>query len=539
MPTSRHLILACALALTGCQASPFGLAPHFGLMSDRAVAPAPVAAAAAIPAGKGAVTVSFQQLLPKQRRLMSTLADVAYVTVNVLPAVGDPQSKTVTKAQIVAGQVSATFDGVPTGTSTFVVNVMDANDKLIGRASGIINVLAGQTTTVNAALPLGPTLAPTPTPSAGSGGGGDVPATGAVQANLGLQDGLTAQPLSLGARVNVGGLSMKRIFPDGQGHYWGLTSDTPGQLVKFDRTGSVLVHAGTPSDVYWQDMALLGSGAPVTLDYRSTAPYDVAVERHNPDGTRNEALTFVTSGALEIQNVIAVASDGAIWTDGGAAGTVEDEGLNRTTADGQTVHFATQSTVEEIKPAAGGAVYVRESRLVAGEDSHWLCKRSPGGALVWQVQVGSRSGAIAVAANDHLWAVVGSSTVGVDYTLQEFTPDGQLAGSHPLPPDLGDLGMPSALGGSTPTFLVAPTGTMWVAFQGVAPDLYTARPLLLRIAADGTPGGVYYLPEAQVMPAGCGTIFLGLDGNDLVAGLTGNPYGVDPDHTAVDFYHLP
>jgi sugar lactone lactonase YvrE len=244
-PRRRRILVALALALTGCQ-TPVSLhqikQPLFTLGAEASGVVTPAGGSAS--AGRsGALTVSIQGALAglRKRSVLATVADVERVTVSVQVG-GDTVSRTVERAALAAGQTSVTFTGLPVGTATVTVTAYDVADQVLGATTQSVSIVAGQGTTADIALQLAPVTAPT-------GGGGSTPATsGDLSANVQIFDSpIMKQPLPAAGSVYTLDFSPLSLVVDKNGDVWlggvYLTNQgqAKGRLVKLSPTGQELV----------------------------------------------------------------------------------------------------------------------------------------------------------------------------------------------------------------------------------------------------------------------------------------------------------
>lgn len=90
-------------------------------------------------------------------RTQATVDDIHRVVTSV--TVGDDaRMATTLRAQLLDAQASATFQDMPVGTGTVAVEVLSADDLILGEATASVELTAGNTTTADMAITLVPTL---------------------------------------------------------------------------------------------------------------------------------------------------------------------------------------------------------------------------------------------------------------------------------------------------------------------------------------------------------------------------------------------
>lgn len=92
-----------------------------------------------------------------ERHVMSTIADIASVTVLVKEANLATQTATLSAAQIASGTATATVNNLLAGLAAVTVRIFDTTAKLIGSASQTATVVSGQTTNMAFNITLDPT----------------------------------------------------------------------------------------------------------------------------------------------------------------------------------------------------------------------------------------------------------------------------------------------------------------------------------------------------------------------------------------------
>ena len=320
------LLLASVVALAACTPGPslvstrFQLATAGGEGSPMAggpesvgtVPPAP-GGVTAVGQGAGRLTIGIEGLLPAQRRLMATIADVERVEIEVWSGTLARATATVERAALQAGVRTHTFTGLPYARYTVSVTAFDVAGTKIGESMGGAVIDGPIPALVQIAMRLTPTVR-TPAPQAtgtggGSGGGAATPTPtplGGIEAQITLQDGLDlvqlveratfdlpASAMSMcalpGGGVAVHGEGFLTAFDADAGLTRTTTVTTDGiEMPRADAQGTTYL-ADRPNQQIWR-IGPTGAHLP-----ELALPQAVLQWAPAPDGD----LWFVRSGSLE------------------------------------------------------------------------------------------------------------------------------------------------------------------------------------------------------------------------------------------------
>ncbi len=136
----RPLALMGAALVAGCD-------PALGLRLGLGGTPAIVSASA--------TSLTVRVSLPAARRVQATVAQVASLRIDVLPAGTASQSQTVSRADFIGdGQAVAVFGPLPAGSVGVAVAALAESGQAIGVASGTTTLITGSATTLNLDLTL-------------------------------------------------------------------------------------------------------------------------------------------------------------------------------------------------------------------------------------------------------------------------------------------------------------------------------------------------------------------------------------------------
>lgn len=117
------------------------------------------------PAGTGVLTIDLKPFMSQfapaaQRRVLATVADIAYVTITVeVPGIPS-QTQTILASDLSGGTGSATFSGLDPGTATVTVKAFDAANTSIGSSIQTAAIAMGVNTIINFVIQLDPTYVP-------------------------------------------------------------------------------------------------------------------------------------------------------------------------------------------------------------------------------------------------------------------------------------------------------------------------------------------------------------------------------------------